>query len=109
MNWNSLQNVLKSLGALGPQRIAAMAIAVVTAVGILAAASHFTGKTGFETLYVGLSQQDVSRMGSVLSGAGIAFESESGRNQDRGTTWPSRRSPSSLGTDGPAWKSKFRV
>ena len=74
MNWLNLQNALKFVGSLGPQRIAALAIAVVMVAGVLGGASYLTSKTGYETLYVGLTQQDVSRMGSILSGSGIAFE-----------------------------------
>lgn len=59
---------------MGADRLAAIAIAITLLMGVLGVASYVTSKSGFETLYIGLTPQDVSRMGSALSEAGISFE-----------------------------------
>ncbi|MEQ1715882.1 MAG: flagellar basal-body MS-ring/collar protein FliF [Hyphomicrobium sp.] len=75
MDWGRIQSLILSLKALGVQRLVALGIAATMVAGLIAAGSYFATKSGFETLYVGLTPQDISRMGSALSDAGIPFDS----------------------------------
>ncbi|MEQ1673341.1 MAG: flagellar M-ring protein FliF, partial [Hyphomicrobium sp.] len=74
MDWSRIQSLLQSLKGLGGQRLAALGIAAAMVAGLVVAGSYFATKSGFETLYVGLTPQDISRMGSALSDAGIPFD-----------------------------------
>jgi flagellar M-ring protein FliF len=63
-----------SLLALGPRRLAALGIIGLTVFAGIAMASYALTRPELETLYAGLTAQDVSRIGAVLSEAGIAFD-----------------------------------
>ena len=51
-----------------PARVRALVFMLISICG------HFAARSSFETLYVGPTPPDISRKGSVLSEAGIAFE-----------------------------------
>lgn len=65
-----LQNVL----ALGKRRLAALAIIGLTVFGAIGSIGYLLSRPELETLYGGLSVQDVSRIGAALSEAGIYFD-----------------------------------
>lgn len=75
MDWSQFNKTLQSLKALGGARLGALAAVFVLVAGFIFGASYFATRSSYETLYVGLTQQDISRMGVVLSEAGIPFES----------------------------------
>ena len=75
MDWSQFDKTLQSLKALGGARLGALAAVFVLVAGFIFGASYFATRSSYETLYVGLTQQDISRMGVVLSEAGIPFES----------------------------------
>lgn len=75
MDWSQFNKTLQSLKALGGARLGALAAVFVLVAGFIFGASYFASRSSYETLYVGLTQQDISRMGVVLSEAGIPFES----------------------------------
>jgi flagellar M-ring protein FliF len=69
-----LERLWSNLLALGARRLVALAavgIGVFTAVGF---GSYYLSRPDYETLYVGLNAQDVSRIGATLREAGIAFD-----------------------------------
>jgi flagellar M-ring protein FliF len=69
-----LEKLVGNLLALGPRRLAALGLvglAVFAAVGF---GSYYLSRSDFETLYGGLSAQDVSRIGAALREAGIDFD-----------------------------------
>ena len=68
------ERLQSSLLGLGPRRLAALAIVGLTIFGAVAFGSYYLSRPQFETLYVGLSQQDASRIGGALKDAGIAFD-----------------------------------
>lgn len=74
MDWGQFNRLSQNIKALGGSRIWALAVIGVLVFGFIFAASYLATRSGYETLYVGLTQQDISRMGSVLSDAGIPFE-----------------------------------
>ena len=75
MDWSQFNNSLQSLKALGGAKLGALAAVFVLVAGFIFSASYFATRSSYETLYVGLTQQDISRMGVVLSETGIPFES----------------------------------
>lgn len=75
MDWSQFNKSLQSLKALGGARLGALAAVFVLVAGFIFGASYFATRSSYETLYVGLTQQDISRIGVVLSEAGIPFES----------------------------------
>ena len=75
MDWSQYNTSLQSLKALGGAKLGALAAVFVLVAGFIFSASYFATRSSYETLYVGLTQQDISRMGVVLSEAGIPFES----------------------------------
>jgi flagellar M-ring protein FliF len=69
-----LERLWSNLLALGARRLVALAavgLGVFTAVGF---GSYYLSRPDYETLYVGLNAQDVSRIGATLREAGIAFD-----------------------------------
>jgi flagellar M-ring protein FliF len=63
-----------SLLGLGARRLTALAIVGVGVFAAVAVGSIYLSRPQYETLYVGLSQQDASRIGGALRDAGIAFD-----------------------------------
>jgi flagellar M-ring protein FliF len=63
-----------SLLGLGARRLAALAVVGLSVFGAVAFGSYYLSRPQFETLYIGLSQQDASRIGGVLRDAGVAFD-----------------------------------
>ena len=74
VDWSQFNGTIQSLKSLGGARLGALAAIGVLVAGFIFGASYFASRSSFETLYVGLTQQDISRMGVVLSEAGIPFE-----------------------------------
>jgi flagellar M-ring protein FliF len=63
-----------SLLGLGARRLIALAVVGITVFAAVAFGSYYLSRPQFETLYVGLTQQDASRIGGTLRDAGIAFD-----------------------------------
>lgn len=63
-----------SLLGLGTRRLIALAVVGLTVFGAVAFGSYYLSRPQYETLYVGLTQQDSSRIGGALRDAGIAFD-----------------------------------
>jgi flagellar M-ring protein FliF len=74
MDWRQFENLYQSLKGLGRQRLIALGVAGVLVFALITIGSYFASRSSYETLYVGLTPPDISRMGSVLSEAGISFE-----------------------------------
>jgi flagellar M-ring protein FliF len=75
MNWLQFQNLYRSLLSLGPRRLMVLGGAGIFVFTLITIGSYFASRSNFETLYVGLTPPDISRMGATLSEAGIPFES----------------------------------
>lgn len=75
---NRLQALLSSigtaLGKLGAKRLIALALVGAALFGTILFSSFYLTRPTYETLYVGLSRDDVNRMGMALGEAGIAFD-----------------------------------
>ena len=63
-----------NLLGLGARRLTALAFVGITVFSAVAFGSYYLSRPQFETLYVGLTQQDASRIGGALRDAGIAFD-----------------------------------
>jgi flagellar M-ring protein FliF len=74
MDWRQFENLYQSLKGLGRQRLIALGAAGVLVFALITIGSYFASRSNFETLYVGLTPPDISRMGSALTEAGISFE-----------------------------------
>ena len=64
-----------SLLGLGARRLAALAVVGLSVFGAVAFGSYYLSRPPLETLYIGLSRQDASRIGGVLRDAGMASTS----------------------------------
>src|SRR5262245_48445115 len=69
-----LERLWLSLLGLGGRRLAALAVVGVGVFAAVALGSYYLSRPELETLYAGLSAQDVSRIGAALREAGIAFD-----------------------------------
>jgi len=69
-----LERLWNSLLGLGARRLAALALVGITVFGAVAFGSYYLSRPVLEPLYVGLTQQDATRMGGVLREAGIPFD-----------------------------------
>ncbi len=69
-----LERLRTSLLNLGARRLAALALVGVTVFSAVALGSYYLSRPTFETLYVGLTQQEAMRMGSALHESGIDFD-----------------------------------
>lgn len=69
-----LDAVLKNLSALGVRRLSALGLVGLAVFVLVGFGSYYLSRPDFETLYAGLTAQDVSRIGAVLQDEGIAFD-----------------------------------
>jgi flagellar M-ring protein FliF len=69
-----LQRLRESLLNLGARSLAALAFIGVTVFVAVVFGSLYLSKPTYETLYVGITQEDAMRMGAVLREAGIPFD-----------------------------------
>lgn len=70
---NQLSQIGKNLAGLGQGRLVALAGVGVLSVALIIAAAVFLNKPTQETLYIGLSSDDVSQISQVLAEANINF------------------------------------
>jgi flagellar M-ring protein FliF len=74
----ALRDQLGRLGnnllGLGTRRLIALAVVGISVFAAVAFGSYYLSRPQFETLYIGLTQQDASRIGGALRDAGIAFD-----------------------------------
>ncbi|WP_223999888.1 flagellar basal-body MS-ring/collar protein FliF [Aureimonas sp. SA4125] len=68
------QQVLDNLSALGARKLGMMAIIGFLVVAVVGLGAFYLSRPDMETLYTGLDRQDVTRIGSALTEAGIAFD-----------------------------------
>lgn len=69
-----LERLWNSLVGLGARRLAGLALIGVTVFTAVGVGSYYLSRPEMETLYIGLNAQDISRIGSALREAGIAFD-----------------------------------
>jgi flagellar M-ring protein FliF len=69
-----LERLWSSLLALGARRLAGLALVGLTVFAAVGFGSYYLSRPDFETLYIGLNAQDVSRIGAALKEAGITFD-----------------------------------
>ena len=69
-----IERLWQNVRALGNRRLVALGIIGATALGAIAAIGFYMSRPELETLYGGLSPQDISRIGAALSEAGIYFD-----------------------------------
>ncbi|MBC8130568.1 MAG: flagellar M-ring protein FliF [Rhizobiaceae bacterium] len=68
------QQILDNLGALGARKLGAMAIIGLLVVAVVGLGAYYLSRPDMEVLYTGLDRQDVTRIGSALTEAGINFD-----------------------------------
>lgn len=75
MPWAQQLELLKeNLAGLGARRLAALGLAATVVIAAVALVASYASRPETEPLYIGLSPADVSRIGIVLSEAGIPFD-----------------------------------
>ncbi|PRD51644.1 flagellar basal-body MS-ring/collar protein FliF [Phyllobacterium myrsinacearum] len=70
----SLEQFLGAMKKLGARRLIGLALVGVTLFATILVSSFYLNRPQYETLYVGLSRDDVNRMGMALGEAGIPFD-----------------------------------
>jgi flagellar M-ring protein FliF len=75
-----LERLWGSLLGLGARRLAALGLIGLSVFAAVGGGSYYMSRPEFETLYIGLNAQDVSRIGAALKEAGIAFDVNSQGN-----------------------------
>lgn len=73
-SWIQLDKVWENLLKLGVARLAVLGTVGLTIVSVIGFGSYLLSRPDTVALYTGLTQQDVSRIGSALAEAGIAFD-----------------------------------
>jgi flagellar M-ring protein FliF len=71
---SSLEQILGNLKGLGARRLAILGIVFALVFAVVGGGSYLLTRSSFETIYSGLSAQDVTRISKVLSESGIPFE-----------------------------------
>ncbi|MGI9357654.1 MAG: flagellar basal-body MS-ring/collar protein FliF [Rhizobiaceae bacterium] len=74
---SQLQLIWNNLQALGPGRVAGLAVAAILIFASVGLGARYINRPAFETLYVGLERDDINRIGIVLSEAGIKYDADS--------------------------------
>ena len=69
-----LERLWSSLLGLGARRLAGLGLVGLTVFAAVGFGSYYLSRPDFETLYIGLSAQDVSRIGAALKEAGVTFD-----------------------------------
>ncbi len=69
-----LRQIQQNLAALGPRRLLALGLVGLTLFSAIALGSYVLSRADYQSLYIGLSAQDSSRMAAALSELGIPFE-----------------------------------
>jgi flagellar M-ring protein FliF len=69
-----LERLWGNLLALGAKRLAALGLVGVAVFASVAFGSYYLSRSDYDTLYAGLTAQDVSRIGAALNDAGISFD-----------------------------------
>lgn len=69
-----LQKIVDNLRSLGAKRLAIMGGILATVVVMILAGAIYLNRPATETLYVGLDRSDVSKIGVVLSEAGMSYD-----------------------------------
>jgi flagellar M-ring protein FliF len=69
-----LERLWSSLLGLGLRRLAGLGLVGLTVFAAVGFGSYYLSRPDFETLYIGLSAQDVSRIGATLKEAGVTFD-----------------------------------
>lgn len=69
-----LEKLWSNLLALGTKRLAALGLVGAAVFASVGFGSYYLSRSDYDTLYAGLSGQDVSRIGAVLKDAGIGFD-----------------------------------
>jgi flagellar M-ring protein FliF len=72
-----LEQFSGALAKLGTRRLVALGIVGATLFGAILFSSFYFSRPAYETLYVGLSRDDINRMGMALGEAGIPFDVKS--------------------------------
>jgi flagellar M-ring protein FliF len=70
----NLEVLKANLLSLGVRKLLALGVIGAVTTLLVAAVGYYASRSDVEPLYVGLTQTDVSRMGSVLRAAGISFD-----------------------------------
>jgi len=74
-NFQQLIEQLKgTLGKLGARKLVALGLVGAALMAAILYTSIYLSRPSYETLYVGLSRDDVNRMGLALGEAGIPFD-----------------------------------
>ncbi|WP_373289615.1 flagellar basal-body MS-ring/collar protein FliF [Aureimonas glaciei] len=68
------QQVLDNLSSLGARKLGMMAIIGLLVVAVVGLGAFYLSRPDMETLYTNLDRQDVTRIGSALTEAGIPFD-----------------------------------
>ena len=69
-----LENFLRSVGSLGMRRLVGLGAVFALLMAGIGIAAVYLNKPAFETLYVGLDRDDISRVGIALAEAGFNFD-----------------------------------
>ena len=69
-----LQQLLNNLLELGPRRLMALGLIGFSVLVTVVGGAYYLSRPEFETLYTGLSREDVSRIGGALREQSIAFD-----------------------------------
>jgi flagellar M-ring protein FliF len=76
-----LERLRASLANLGARKLAALIFVGITVFTAVTFGSFYLSKPSYETLYVGVTQEDAMRMGATLREAGIPFDLSSDGTQ----------------------------
>ena len=75
MNWHAhLERLKTSVVGLGAKRLIALAVIGLISFSAVEVGAYIMSRSDMETLYGGLTQQDVTRIGAALREAGISFD-----------------------------------
>ncbi len=75
MNWHAhLERLKTSVVGLGAKRLIALAVIGLISFSAVGVGAYIMSRSDMETLYGGLTQQDVTRIGAALREAGISFD-----------------------------------
>ena len=71
---NQLSETLTNIGTLGIKKLAILSVVGAVVIASILVGAVYVNKPAFQTIYVGLEHDDVTRIGIALSDAGLSYD-----------------------------------
>ena len=104
-----VQQLLNNLLELGPRRLMALGLIGFAVLVTVVGGAYYLSRPEFETLYTGLTREDVTRMGAALREQNITFDVNTGKAFGSSSSNRVRNLPSHASRSSAPWLANSSV